>query len=182
VLIYWHVERKSIVIHPQVINCTATELAAMVDGAMHHGTAIDIEANYTDTHGLVIGFGLTRLLGFDLLPRIKAVNRVRLYRAGYGDSYPQLGAAMISRPVKWELIADQYNQMIKYATAIRTRSARTAAILRRFQQANLMHPAYQAMLEVGRAQRSVFVARYLRDWELQRARSANDNRKRLTTG
>ena len=27
-----------------------------------------------------IGFGLTRLLGFDLLPRIKRINKIRLYR------------------------------------------------------------------------------------------------------
>ncbi len=52
--------------------------------------------------------------------------------------------------------------MIKYATAIRTRSAQTGAILRRFQRTNLMHPTYRAMLAVGRAQRSIFVARYLR--------------------
>ena len=30
------------------------------------------------------------------------------------------------------------------------------------------HPAYQAMLEIGRAQKTIFVARYLRDRELQR--------------
>jgi TnpA family transposase len=169
VLIYWHVERKSMVIHSQVINCTASEVAAMVEGAMHHGTSMDVEANYTDTHGQsVIGFGLTRLLGFDLLPRIKAINRVRLYRPGPGDSYLRLAPAMVGRPIRWELIADQYDEMVKYATAIRTRSAQTAAILRRFQSANAMHPTYQAMLEVGRAQRTLFVARYLRDRELQR--------------
>jgi TnpA family transposase len=170
VLIYWHVERKSMVIHSQVINCTASEVAAMVEGAMHHGTDMDVEANYTDTHGQsVIGFGLTRLLGFDLLPRIKAINRIRLYRPGPGRLLPR------ARPgdgrtadYQWDLIADQYDQMIKYATAIRTRSAQTAAILRRFQQANAMHPAYQAMLETGRAQRTLFAARYLRDRELQR--------------
>ena len=42
VLIYWHVERKSMVIHSQLINCTASEVAAMVDGAMHHGTEMDV--------------------------------------------------------------------------------------------------------------------------------------------
>lgn len=62
--------------------------------------------------------------------------------------------------------------MIKYATAIRTRSAATAAILRRFKATNLMHPTYQAMLEVGRAQRTIFIARYLRDRDLQREPSA----------
>ncbi|WTE33007.1 transposase [Streptomyces sp. NBC_01618] len=56
------------------------------------------------------------------------------------------------RPIRWELIAQQYDQMIKYATAIRTRTASTEAILRRFTR-NASHPAYAAMLEVGRAQR-----------------------------
>lgn len=57
--------------------------------------------------------------------------------------------------------------MIKYATAIRTGTASTEAILSRFTRA-ASHPAYQAMLEIGRAQRTLFVARYLRDRDLQR--------------
>ena len=58
--------------------------------------------------------------------------------------------------------------MIKYATAIRTGTASTQAILRRFTKANAIHPAYQAMAETGRAQRTIFIARYLRDRDLQR--------------
>lgn len=57
--------------------------------------------------------------------------------------------------------------MIKYATAIRTRTASTEAILRRFTR-NASHPTYAAMLEVGRAQKTIFVARYLRLRDLQR--------------
>jgi TnpA family transposase len=57
VLIYWHVERKSMVVHSQLLTCTASEVAAMVDGAMHHGTQMDVRSNYVDTHGQsVIGF------------------------------------------------------------------------------------------------------------------------------
>ena len=63
----------------------------------------------------------------------------------------------MNRPIRWDLIADQYDQMIKYATAIRTGTASTEAILRRFTSANAMHPTYQAMFEVGRAQRTIFV-------------------------
>ncbi|WP_157545317.1 Tn3 family transposase [Microtetraspora fusca] len=123
----------------------AAELAAMIDGAVRHGTAMDVEASYTDTHGQsIIGFGRTRLLGFDLPPRIKQINRVRLYRPGHADAYPNLGAAMMSRPIRWNLIADQYVQMIKYATAIRTRPTQTAAILRRFRQTNVMQMASAA--------------------------------------
>ena len=58
--------------------------------------------------------------------------------------------------------------MIKYATAIRTRTAQTEAILRRFMQANAIHPTYQAMIELGRAQKTIFLCRYLRERALQR--------------
>ena len=36
VLIYWHVERGSVVIHSQRLNCSASEVHAMVDGAIRH--------------------------------------------------------------------------------------------------------------------------------------------------
>jgi TnpA family transposase len=58
--------------------------------------------------------------------------------------------------------------MINYTTAIRSGTAATEAILRRFTKANAIHPTYQAMLELGRAQKTIFVARYLRDRDLQR--------------
>ncbi|MFJ9822689.1 Tn3 family transposase [Streptomyces sp. NPDC101151] len=122
---------------------TASEAAAMVEGPMPHGTTIDVEANDTDSHGQSeIRFGITRLLNFDLLPRIKRINKVKLYRpvAGDPDAYPQLGPALTG-PIRSELIAQQYDQMIKYATAIRTRTASTEAILRRSTR-NASRPSY----------------------------------------
>jgi len=130
---------------------------------------MSVEGNYVDTHGQSeIGFGITRLLGFDLLPRIKQINKVRLYRpiAGQPDAYRLLAPAL-TRPIRWDLFEQNYDQMIKYATAIRQGTASTEAILRRFTR-SASHPTYQAMLEVGRAQRTIFVARYLRRRELQR--------------
>ena len=170
VLIYWSVEKGSVVIHSQLLNCSASEVHAMVDGAIHHGTEMAVEANYVDTHGQSeIGFGVTKLLGFDLLPRIKRINKVKMYRpaAGEPDLWPQLKPAL-TRPINWTKIAEQYDQMLKYATAIRTGTASTEAILRRFMKANAAHPTYQAMIELGRAQKTVFLARYLRSRGLQR--------------
>lgn len=170
VLIYWHVERKSMAIHSQLINCSASEVAAMIEGTMRHGTAMEVDGNYVDSHGQSeIGFGITRLLGFDLLPRIKRINVVKLYRPDTGrtDAYPHLTPAL-TRPIRWDTIAEQYDQMIKYATAIRSGTASTETILRRFMKANSIHPTYQAMIETGRAQKTAFVARYLRDRDLQR--------------
>jgi TnpA family transposase len=81
ILVYWHVDRGSVVVHCQTLTASASEVAAMVEGAIRHGTTMSVEGNYVDSHGQSeIGFGITRLLNVDLLPRIKQINRVRLYR------------------------------------------------------------------------------------------------------
>jgi len=72
----------------------------------------------------------------------------------------------LTRPIRWDVIGEQYDQMIKYATAIRSGTASTEAILRRFTKANAIHSTYQ--IETGRAQKTLFLARYLRDRDLQR--------------
>jgi len=169
VLIYWHIEKKSMAVHSQLISCAASEVAAMIEGAVRHGTTMQLEGNYVDSHGQTeIGFAITLLLGFDLLPRIKQINKVKLYQPDRGnpDAYPGLKPAM-TRPIRWELIENNYDQLIKYATAIMVGTASTEAILRRFTR-NATHPVYQAMLELGRVQKTIFVARYLRDRDLQR--------------
>jgi TnpA family transposase len=57
---------------------------------------------------------------------------------------------------------------VKYATALRLGTAAAADILRRFTRANVQHPTYRALVELGKALRSTFVCRYLYRMELRR--------------
>jgi hypothetical protein len=133
------------VVHSQTLRASASEVQAMIEGAVRHGTTMKVEGNYVDSHGQTeIGFGVSRLLGLDLLPRIKQINKVKLYRveSGESDLYPRLTPAM-TRPIRWEVIEQNYDQMIKYATAIKQGTASTEAILRRFSEA-ASHPVHEA--------------------------------------
>lgn len=57
--------------------------------------------------------------------------------------------------------------MVKYATALRLGTAETDAILRRFTRHNVQHPTYRALIELGKARRTIFLCRYLRLLELR---------------
>jgi len=168
VMIYWHIERKSTCIYSQLKNCSSSEVAAMIEGVLRHCTEMSVNRQYVDSHGQsTVAFAFCRLLGFDLLPRLKAIHKQKLYRADKLDEYPNL-QPVLKRAIDWKLIKQQYDQMVKYATALRLGTAETEAILRRFTRSNLQHPTYKALAELGKAIKTIFLCRYLHELELRR--------------
>jgi len=170
VMVYWHVERKAACIYSQLKRCSSSEVAAMIEGVLHHGTEVDVERQYVDSHGQSeVAFAFCRLLGFSLLPRLKAIASQKLYlpAAGTGARYPNL-EPILTRPIDWDLIGTQYDEMARYATALLERTADAESILRRFTRSNVQHPTYRALAELGKAAKTVFLCDYLDSEALRR--------------
>ncbi|EQD26854.1 transposase [mine drainage metagenome] len=116
-----------------------------------------------------MAFAFSYVLGFRLLPRLKAINKQRLY-------LPELGSAaqfanlqpILARAINWELIEQQYDEIVKYATALRLGTADSESILRRFTRTNAQHPTYGALAELGRAVKTIFLCEYLHSENLRR--------------
>lgn len=170
VMVYWHVAQRSTCIYSQLKNCSSSEAGAMIEGVLRHCTEMTVKRQYVDSHGQSeVAFAFCHLLGFQLMPRLKAIPRQRLYRPGIGmhEAFPAL-QPILSRPIDWDLIREYYDIMVKYATALRLGTADAENILRRFTRSNLQHPVYKALAELGKAIKTIFLCRYLHEDKLRR--------------
>ncbi len=63
----------------------------MIEGVLRHCTNMEVDRQYTDTHGAsVVGSAFAHMLDFKLMPRLKNIGSARLYRptAGQDDQWP----------------------------------------------------------------------------------------------
>ncbi len=169
VMVYWHVAKQSICIYSQLKAPSSSEVSSMIEGVLRHCTAMQVDRNYVDTHGQSeVAFAFCHLLGFQLMPRFKNLHEQKL-------SLPDTRLAskldnlkwILGGVIDWAQVEREYDEMVKYVTALRLGTAETEAILQRFTRNNHQHPTYKAFSELGRALKTIFLCNYLMHEEVR---------------
>ena len=153
IMIYWHVDTKSMVVHSQIKTCLSSEVGAMITGVLRHDTKMNMNKAYTDTHGQsTVGFGFSYGLGFDLLPRIKGIHRQKLYypSASHKNNYPNL-ETLLKSGINWQLIEENYDEYVKHVSALKTGTVDPDVLIKKFSKENYNHPVYKTLIEIGNA-------------------------------
>jgi TnpA family transposase len=170
VMVYWHTTKQSLCIYSQLKAPSSSEASSMIEGVLRHCTAMQVDRNYVDTHGQSeVAFAFCHLLGFQLMPRFKNIHKQKLCLPDTDSAadYPHL-QHILQDVIDWELIIKQYDEMIKYTTALRLGTAEAEAILKRFTRENRQHPTYKALSELGRVIKTIFLCNYLMHEEVRR--------------
>jgi TnpA family transposase len=163
VMVYWHVAKQSVCIYSQLKAPSSSEVSSMIEGVLRHCTTMQVDRNYVDTHGQSeVAFAFCHLLGFQLMPRFKNLHEQKLALPDE-DLADKLGnlKLILQKVINWTLIEREYDEMVKYATALRLGTADTEAILQRFTRNNHQHPTFKAFSELGRALKTIFLCDYL---------------------
>lgn len=171
VMVYWHVETNAVCIYAQTKAFSNSEVAAMIEGLVRHDTEMRVDKNFVDSHGQSeVAFAFCHLLGtVRLMPRLKRIKYELLYlpEKGTADSYPNL-TGTFARPIRWNIVEQQYDEMIKSTVALQRGTATAEAILKRYNSYNTTHPTYKALAEVGKAEKTIYLCNYLALRETQR--------------
>ena len=142
---------------------------------MSQESEMEILSQYVDSHGQSeLGFALSYLEKFDLLPRYKTIGNQKIYLPCEDFQVKNI-KDIITRSINWKILSEQYDEMIKHAVALKIGKATADTIIRKFARSNYQHPTFKAFLELGKAIKTIFLCRYLHSVELRQQINAGLN-------
>ena len=101
------------------------------------------------------------LLGFSFAPRIKNFATCKLYAFEKRKGYQQQDYQILPDGyVKTELVADQWNEILRFIATIKLKEATASQLFKRLNSYSRQHPLYHALQEFGKIPKSDFLLRY----------------------
>jgi TnpA family transposase len=112
-------------------------------------------------------FGLCRLLGIKLMPRMRGLSDVAFYRPTRSIRYAHIDA-LFTGDADWDLIATHARDMIQVVLSIQAGRVMPSMLLRKLGTYNRRSLLYRAFRELGRVERTLFLLRYISNTEVRR--------------
>ncbi|KNY30141.1 Tn3 family transposase [Pseudobacteroides cellulosolvens] len=126
-------------------------------------------------------FGLSYLLGINLMPRIRNWKDLKLYRVNKDDKYEHIDE-LFSEAINWDLIKTHLPDMLRVALSIKEGKITPSTILRKLGTYSKKNRLYKAFRELGCAIRTGFLMRYINDPELRSTIQSATNKNEAFNG
>lgn len=161
---YSFIDERHFLFHSTVISSAEREAAYVIDGLLHNDV-VQSDLHSTDTHGYTeVIFGTMFLLGFTFAPRLPHLHRQQRYaftkRKGYADKgYVILPDASINT----ELILSYWEAILRFIATIKLKHTSASQLFKRLNSYAKQHPLYQALKELGKIPKTLFLLRFIDD-------------------
>jgi TnpA family transposase len=157
--VYSHVRDRWGIFHAQPIVLNERQAGAAIEGVVRQ-ERVEVSQLAVDTHGYTdFAMALSRLLGFDLCPRLRELRQRHLF-VPRGMKIPQEIAAVCEASVDTALIEAHWDQLVHLAASVQTGHASAVTALARFGSAAKGDPIYDAGVQLGKLLRTAFLADY----------------------
>lgn len=173
---YYHVSDKYIALFSHFIPCGAWEGVYLLDILQNNKSEIQPDTFHGDTqsqNGPI--FGLSYLLGINLMPRIRNWKDLTLYKPYETSSYRHIGE-LFTDTIDWNLIEENFPSMLRVALSIKEGKITPSTILKKLGTYSRKNKLYLAFRELGRAIRTMYLMKYIRDVKLRSTIQAATNK------
>jgi len=165
---YHHISDTYIALFTSFISCGVWEAVHILDGLMKNRSTIQPDTLHADTQGQSEPvFGLCRLLGIKLMPRMRGLSDAVFYRPNKSIRYQHIDA-LFGDEIDWDLIATHARDMIQVVLSIQAGRVMPSMLLRKLGTYNRKSLLYRAFRELGRVERTLFLLRFISSAEVRR--------------
>ena len=165
---YTHLSDQFGPFHTKVLAATDHEAPHVLDGLLYHESSLVIDEHYTDTGGFSDHiFAVCHLFGLRYAPRIRDLKDKRLYTIP-GVAVPPELTPLVAGPVNLKAISDHWQDILRFATSIRTGVATASVILRKLAAYPRQNGLSHALRELGKLERTLFTLDWMQDPDLRR--------------
>ncbi|CAG9184814.1 Tn3 family transposase ISBusp1 [Cupriavidus laharis] len=157
---YTHVRDRWGIFYDQPILLNERQAGVAIEGVIRQSGSEDVAQLAVDTHGYTdFAMSLSRLLGFDLCPRLAHLRDRRLH-VPRDHEIPAELAAVADADVRLVLIERAWDELVRIAASVQSGQCTAVQALMRFGAAAKGQPVYEAGVHLGRLFRTIFLIDY----------------------
>nr|WP_313709581.1 Tn3 family transposase [Brucella intermedia] len=152
----------------RMIQASEGEAPYVLDGLLHNESSVEIYEHATDTAGATeTTFSMFHAFGYRLIPRIRNLGNRRLFVIDRDPAYEPLDA-LIAGTVNMDVVEHHWDEVLRLKASIAAGLVPPSVILKKLAASPRQNRLNQALREMGRIERSIFICDWLLDTKLRR--------------
>lgn len=179
---YHHVADNYVLLFSTFMPCGVWEAVEIIEGLLKNDSDIQPNIVHGDTQSQsTVVFALSYFLGFRLMPRIRNIQDMKLFRPSSSAKYKHIDK-LFAEPIDWDIIEKHWKDMMQVVLSIRSGTMSSSKILKKLSNYSKKNRLFQAFQELGRVIRTLFLLEYISNVELRETITAQTNKVEAYNG